>query len=509
MSDLERHRAQLEQNVEKLRKALRHWQVWDYEHEGLKEELQALGNPASKDELKRIHDTYEADLLTEKELNDLFGSYDKTVSQLINRIDHRVEVASKNIEILEKQVTAAETKLARINIVAQPDLEHEDGEPILDIFEQLDEDGNIVSSRVQEAGTAESDALVAALAKSGIKLNSSTKPASPTAPVSESASVPACEVTKSEPVSSKPSESSAQSKPILKKKGVSFADDTKPPDTGTKSATALKIENILKTAKENEKMAQKPATIPDDESPEDAFLRQEMLKYGKQDVSELGAIVAQLNIEEASVMEDGINKVEYEYDDSYEYHVSEDSEREEDEEDLDVDDENEWGLSYSGVITPEYMQRMKEMQKQLDLTSSSRPNLFSRKSENDTFASEEKAAQRHNISNDIRKKSVKFGQSLDIAPDPTPSKISNRPGQSPLSLNILERNVSSKPKIPDEMDDAILRRELAVEYSRARTSLIQRQGGFKNQESEIQPLDEEEGGPRKVSRFKAARLSKQ
>jgi unconventional prefoldin RPB5 interactor 1 len=37
--DLERHRQLLEENIEKLRKLLRHWQTWEAEYEGLKEEI--------------------------------------------------------------------------------------------------------------------------------------------------------------------------------------------------------------------------------------------------------------------------------------------------------------------------------------------------------------------------------------------------------------------------------------------------------------------------------------
>ena len=39
---LEEQRARLEENVEKLRKSLQHWQTWDAEYEGLKEDLYAL-----------------------------------------------------------------------------------------------------------------------------------------------------------------------------------------------------------------------------------------------------------------------------------------------------------------------------------------------------------------------------------------------------------------------------------------------------------------------------------
>ena len=40
--DLERHRISLEQNVRKLRQSLQHWQAWEIEYEGLKEDIQSL-----------------------------------------------------------------------------------------------------------------------------------------------------------------------------------------------------------------------------------------------------------------------------------------------------------------------------------------------------------------------------------------------------------------------------------------------------------------------------------
>ena len=42
--DLERYRLQLEQNVAKLRASLRHWQTWEIEYEGMKEEILELGD---------------------------------------------------------------------------------------------------------------------------------------------------------------------------------------------------------------------------------------------------------------------------------------------------------------------------------------------------------------------------------------------------------------------------------------------------------------------------------
>ena len=49
--DLERHRLQLEQNVANLQASLRHWQQWEIEYEGLKEEIKDLGDETSQSDL--------------------------------------------------------------------------------------------------------------------------------------------------------------------------------------------------------------------------------------------------------------------------------------------------------------------------------------------------------------------------------------------------------------------------------------------------------------------------
>jgi unconventional prefoldin RPB5 interactor 1 len=49
--DLERHRLRLEENVEKLRKSLQHWRVWDAEYEGFKEEILGLKSQPTNAEL--------------------------------------------------------------------------------------------------------------------------------------------------------------------------------------------------------------------------------------------------------------------------------------------------------------------------------------------------------------------------------------------------------------------------------------------------------------------------
>ena len=49
--DLERYRLQLEENIKKLRASLRHWQTWEIEYEGMKEEILELGDVHSCSDL--------------------------------------------------------------------------------------------------------------------------------------------------------------------------------------------------------------------------------------------------------------------------------------------------------------------------------------------------------------------------------------------------------------------------------------------------------------------------
>lgn len=47
LENLEKLRTSLEENIQKLRKSLAYWQLWEAEYEGLKETLQALEDGSS------------------------------------------------------------------------------------------------------------------------------------------------------------------------------------------------------------------------------------------------------------------------------------------------------------------------------------------------------------------------------------------------------------------------------------------------------------------------------
>jgi len=67
---------------------------------------------------------------------------------------------------------------------------------------------------------------------------------------------------------------------------------------------------------------------------------------------------------------------------------------------------------------------------------------------------------------------------------------------------------SAEPPDADDFDDAMHRKEIATDYYKVRNRLVHRQGGFSEdvEDREVLPLPEEAGGPKKMSRFKAARL---
>lgn len=50
-ANLERLRMRLEENAAKLRKSLQHWQTWEAEYEGLKEDLTALPDDAGQEDI--------------------------------------------------------------------------------------------------------------------------------------------------------------------------------------------------------------------------------------------------------------------------------------------------------------------------------------------------------------------------------------------------------------------------------------------------------------------------
>jgi unconventional prefoldin RPB5 interactor 1 len=590
--DLEKHRQMLEENIEKLRKSLRHWQTWEAEYEGLKEEILAAHPTPNRQQLVTLAHEYEGDLVNRKEVEEILGADTRDATQVVNILDRRIDYVEQNVRTVQRQIETAESKLATATIISTPDVRNEDGLPLTEIVEELDEEGNIVSSHTTTPGSARPQ-LLEVLKKAGVDVPP------PVGSTSESNSPPAIESSRTEPTHTMVANnvgSGEAPKPI--KKGVKFTDDTKAGPEPAKSKTAQRLEEIMNIAKQSEARPSEPPIIPTDESAEDSELRRDMLQYG---LAEVGSVVAELSLE------DGSDWSDEDYDDAA----------------SSTEDEDEFGRSTGRMVDDDLRQRMIELEERLgvrmmenignkatdydvvdegigrvaingqpDISTKETPQIEPGQDKNSDSPSPTTST----------KKSVRFSDDLDISPAPqppttrtpvakkslsapisdivertapassvpVPKKKTSRfktdrataptasngplvlpntnPSGNSLSLfpvkpsepkpfsqsihfapaqeqprtvpsgpegqtlasTIIERDVplDNAPE-PDELDPQLLHQEVSTEYHKIRNRMIQRQGGFlKEEESEIVPFTEEEGGPKKMSRFKAARLAR-
>ncbi|TVY33081.1 hypothetical protein LSUB1_G008462 [Lachnellula subtilissima] len=562
--DLERHRQLLEENI------------WEAEYEGLKEEILARQPPPNQEQLIELARDYEGELVNQKEVTEILGEPTRSPAQVVNLLDRRIDYVEQNARSLQKQIELAENKLAAASIISQPEVRNEEGLPVTDIVEELDEEGNIISSHTSTPGSAKPQ-LLEVLEKAGIH----DLPETDSPP--QNVQIPHKDRSEASPAETKPA-----------KKGVKFSADTKIGPEPEKSQTAKRVETIMNIARQQGTEPPEPPIIPTDESPEDAALRREMLQYG---MSEVGAVVAELDVEEGD-WTDG------DYDD---YGEDESS----------TDDEDEFGRSTGRVVDDELRQQMIELEEKLGVrmmeNAGPKPEDYdivkegigriSINGEDEIGA--EKATVKEPIPSDstdplstqTSKKSVRFSEEIDVSTAPTPpsnlpktktapigdivertapaqaatpkpkktsrfkldraggdsishANMPHRPASNPISALTLQPAKPSTPKpfsgpiqypeersrvtptgpegktlasavierdiplntsatAPDELDPDLLHQEVAIEYHKMRNIMIQREGGFlKEEESEIVPRTEEEGGPKKMSRFKAARLAK-
>ncbi|KAI1292748.1 Prefoldin subunit-domain-containing protein [Xylaria venustula] len=582
LEDLQRHLGQLEEQVDKLILALDEWRQWKQEYEALRTDVLALPSITTPKALGQTRRDFKGELVNEKELVDIFGRDDsRKRDQVVSTISNRLDYVSKNIATLEKQLEAAENKLAAARVVTNPDATDDDGLPITEISEELDDDDNVVSFSLRQPGNNQPQ-LMQALEKAGIKdLPSGThEPASGITPstAGSSAAVPS-HTTGAKQKSRQDGEKieeAPRAKQPPKKKSVTFAEDTKETNEESPNNAVQRLEELYRQAKDQETILSDPIR-PADESQEDADLREDMIRYNKQTMMyEMAPIVAELNLEEGSTDDDDWN-----YDESEE----------------DDDDEDQWGRSTSGVIDDDYKREMLELKERLS------KQTFGEQKESDEIDDEfaegvGRIAIRHDksgapqngsdlpgtngnaltnsTSQDDVKKSVRFASTLDVSGASSPSprqqppqaqhaqtdplsdvmerrssgpnniastphrkqsrfrkeRTNNNPatqmppiapekptdaakyapsgpeGQT-LASTILEHEPSNEIKEPDELDANLLHQQVTEEYYKMRNKMIGRQGGFLKENTDaIQPLEEEEGGPKRVSRFKAARLAK-
>lgn len=325
--------------------------------------------------------------------------------------------------------------------------------------------------------------------------------------------------------------------------------------------TASNIDELMREAKLQEDIISEPV-VPADDSEADAQLRRDMLQYN---LSELNPVVAELTLEEGTPTDDDDDNWDYDEDDdddedqwgrstasviNEEYRlkmleIQERLQRQAASYDNDDEANKPEGIAKIRVKTKESADGASKSVRfapKVDVAAESTPTLAavptigSQPREDDPLsdvverktgtappsaAPAPKKASRFKAARGVTASSQTQGfrapVALDgsiISPEQPVSEQQFAPsgpkGQT-MTTTVLERASSDAPKEPDEFDADMLKQQAAVEYHRLRNRLIQKQGGFMkdiDEESPIRPLDEEEGGPKRMSRFKAARLAK-
>ena len=467
LEEIERRRVQLQQNVDKLRKALSHWTTWEAEYETLKEEIQGASDP-SPSQIREMARTLDLTLLDHKEVEELLcknSPMERTANQIIDMISRRIDYVRTSSATIEKNLDAAEKKLAGVDVLLEPGMDNEEGEPMMDIEEELDDDGNEVSSSVNQTGKAAAE-LVEVLRKAGVqkaeleKKNAEAQEASSDTPSTSAPpphTTPESKAAQSSPENIPAPSSSQPSDPEPVKKSVSFAEevDVEPTPKATPQPAQpdyeakFAVDDEL-TQDDYESLAN--AIIPDDESAEEAELRRQMLQYG---MSEVGQIVAELDLDQPTA------SYSDEEDDDYGDYDTEDDE-----------EEDEYGRSTKPVITEDYRKQMMELEKKLGARmlenvgpESGKPSLEDHigdirtmKVKSDDQFDESMASPATTPApadtKESKKKGVRFADDLDISEAPKPVQEPAAAAQLPIrstttiSDTIVER--SAVPAAPVE-----------------------------------------------------------
>ncbi|KAJ5206879.1 hypothetical protein N7491_002488 [Penicillium cf. griseofulvum] len=426
---LEEQRLALEENILQLQKSLYHWRTWEAEYDGVREEISNLEDDANTDEFLAVALEFGGTLVDQKEMQTILGSQGVTRSrgQVIDLLGRRIDYVQQNVATMEKRLAKAQNELDALVLNDQPPLQDAAEFPMQEIMEELDEDGNVVSSKINTPGNDASE-LLEVLKKAGVK------------DIPETA---APEKTAASPADA--TRDGALDEPIIsnaadQENGFSSGDNVITQPNGA----SLKFSQPQSVVTAEDRM--QPPITDVNESAEEARLRREMLDYG---INEVGAIVAELEMDESGS--------EISFDEEYDY-------------DYDAEDnEDEHGRSHTR-LPAEYHQQMMELEAKLNARG-----LMNMGKDTETFPEEVQqeiatpALVETSTKEKKPKKRVAFADELDIAPAPTPSVI-------------VEKAPASQAE-PQVLADSIVERTSRVPEPTPTTSAV----------------------PKKVSRFKSAR----
>ncbi|KAI9718474.1 MAG: hypothetical protein M1828_006719 [Chrysothrix sp. TS-e1954] len=497
LTQLEDRRLELQNNVDRLRKALKHWQTWDADYEGLTEELNTAGRSHESEDLAAVAKNFEGELVNESEIRDLFGidkpGHRRPVEQILRLISHRIDYVGKNATSLERQLANAEDELQELKN-RQEARPRDVRLPLTEIIEELDEDDNVISGRTTYPGDATPD-MLEMLKKAGVEerdlpgsastrlpnqedkdrnipspsKQSQGEVASPTDASNENSNVPDDSAAYANETVQESARKSERHRP--RKKSVSFAEGTKQESRNNLPSPSM---HSYESVAERDTLGQPPVGIsklaqetfppnvraielddeerpigvnapsrPIDESPEDAAMRREMEQYS---LNEVGSIVAQLDMEEGS---------------------SSDSYAESDE--TDDDDEDDFGLYHGIHMEDAYREKMLELEQKLNA------NMIQNIGPDPSELADVPTKAPNNDSprvtlplSEDKQKTVRFAPDVDVAPVPGARTLDKS--------NPHEANTASSPSF---MKDTIVERKTPQTQDHAPSAPAKKASRFK------------------------------
>jgi unconventional prefoldin RPB5 interactor 1 len=448
LDDLEQRRLALEDNITQLQKSLYHWRTWEAEYDGVREEIKDLQDGAATADILAVASQYEGSLVNEKEIQTILrteAGVTRSRTQVIDLLGRRIDYVKQNAATLEKRLRKVENELYTLDSNDQfpADISGDQGFPMSEIIEELDEEGNVISSSVNTPGD-HAPAILEALKKAGVDDIPETSTSSENVAGSSSA-------TREE---KEDAMDTAETKEKSEVVSNGHASATNGNDVSQEDELDLSQPLSLVTPEDRNQ----PPVTDVDEPADEATLRREMLEYG---IHEVGAIVAELELDE----------------DGSEFSISDD------EYDLgtEEEDEDEYGRSHL-VLSEEYHRQMRELEAKLNARGMTNlgkdtqtfPEEVRQEIENSaTEPSQDNGEIDSSAKGKKPKKKVAFADDLDIAPtaaSATAEKKAPPPKPKPqASVQVLSDAIVERTEQPKEPRPA--------------------------------PFT----GPRKVSRFKTAR----
>ena len=241
---------------------------------------------------------------------------------------------------------------------------------------------------------------------------------------------------------------------VSKRKSVSFAESPEviePPDTKVtpenNSGRGIHLASAVNEIKQDLPLT---PVIPDNESPKDTALRQEMLRYN---MEEVGVVVAEMNLDDIA------SQFDVDYEGSTDGDDNDDDDHDDDYGSYDESDveEDEFGRTTTRVVSEEYRKKMLELERKLNAQSLINIGPELKDSPQSKAESQEQVtddeAHTEVKSKPDQQKSVRFAESLDIQEAPEKPLAKTKHSQStvehserPVSEDIVERQIPPKER---------------------------------------------------------------